>query len=189
MRTGVVVDYIKISQYPYASVSQIQVPYAIWWELERCPVLIYLGKSHHSSQIHEMVIRGQEHAGANSPHLQALRNTALRSHDALYIGDFAGLGQAMIDNHEARRQLHPALISAAADRIAEIAKAYGAIGRKVNRAGGDGGSLTLLSGFRSEATRALIREIQAESALFKNILIYLSCYGLRVWAYANATRN
>ena len=175
------INYIEMHAYPHASVSPIQIPNTTWWELERRLALIYLGKSHHSSQTHEMVIRGLEHAGADSPHLHALRGTAPRSRDALYAGDFAALGQAMIDNHEAQRQLHPALISTDADRIVEIARAHGAIGWKVNGAGGDGGSVTLLCGPRSDAKRAMIREIESEGTRYKQIPITLSRYGLRVW--------
>jgi D-glycero-alpha-D-manno-heptose-7-phosphate kinase len=176
-------NFIDVTQYPYASVSQIQIPNSIWWELERRLVLIYLGKSHHSSQTHEMVIRDMENAGSDNAHLQELRLTAPRSRDAVYAGDFDALGQAMIDNNEAQRRLHPALISADADRIIEIARDHGAIGWKVNGAGGDGGSLTLLGGPRSDAKRAMIREIKEERARYKNIPIYLSRYGLRVWKH------
>ena len=175
------INFIDMNAYPYASVSQIQLPNSIWWELERRLALIYLGKSHHSSQTHEMVIRSMEDAGADNPYLQTLRTTAPRSRDALYAGDFEALGQSMIDNHEAQRNLHPALISPDADRIVEIARAHGAIGWKVNGAGGDGGSLTLLCGPRSEVKRAMIREIEAEKPRYKNIPVYLSRYGLRVW--------
>ena len=148
---------------------------------ERRLVLIYLGKSHHSSQTHEMVIREMENAGAENEHLQELRQTASHSRDAIYAGDFSALGEAMIDNHEAQRRLHPALISEDADRIIAIAHEHGAIGWKVNGAGGDGGSLTLLCDARSEAKRAMIRDIETENPLYRNIPIYLSRYGLRVW--------
>lgn len=186
MRTGVVVYYIEMQHYPYASVSQLQLPNDTWWELERRIALIYLGKSHHSSETHEMVIRDMENAGPDNAHLQALRQTAPQSRDAVYAGDFASLGQAMIDNNEAQRRLHPALISPDADRIIEIARENGAIGWKVNGAGGDGGSLTLLCGSRSDARRAMIREIEAEKPRYKNIPIYLSRYGLRVWRHNGA---
>ncbi|MCJ7702937.1 MAG: hypothetical protein MUO62_15245 [Anaerolineales bacterium] len=176
-------NYIEMVQYPYAAVSQIQIPNATWWELERRLVLIYLGNSHHSSQTHEMVINSMENAGPDNAHLQELRTSAPRSRDALYGGDFATLGQAMIDNNEAQRRLHPALISADADRIIAIAAEHGALGWKVNGAGGDGGSLTLLCGSRSDAKRAMIREIEAENPVYKNIPIYLSRYGLRVWKH------
>jgi len=178
------INFIDVSEYPHASVSQIQLPNSIWWELERRLVLIYLGKSHQSSQTHEMVIRSMEDAGADNAYLQTLRTIAPRARDAVYAGDFAALGQSMIDNHEAQRALHPALISPDADWIVEIARAHGAIGWKVNGAGGDGGSLTLLCNPRSEVKRAMIREIEAEKPRYKNIPVYLSRYGLRVWQQA-----
>jgi D-glycero-alpha-D-manno-heptose-7-phosphate kinase len=51
----------------------------------------------------------------------------------------------MIDNTEAQAALHPSLVGAAAREVIETARWLGAIGWKVNGAGGDGGSLTLLS--------------------------------------------
>ena len=175
------INYIEMFNYPHASVSQINVPNATWWELERRLALIYLGKSHSSSNVHEMVIRGLENAGPNCKQLEDLRQTAPRSRDALYAGDFAALGQAMIDNTEAQARLHPQLISAEAARVIEIAKAHGAIGWKVNGAGGEGGSVTLLTGGESFVKRTMLREINTENPLFKNIPIYLSRYGVRVW--------
>ena len=177
------INYIEMFNYPHASVSQINVPNATWWELERRLALIYLGKSHSSSNVHEMVIRGLENAGPNCKQLEDLRQTAPRSRDALYAGDFAALGQAMIDNTEAQARLHPQLISAEAARVIEIAKAHGAIGWKVNGAGGEGGSVTLLTGGESFVKRTMLREINTENPLFKNIPIYLSRYGLRVWEH------
>lgn len=175
------VNYIEMFQYPYASVSQIRVPNSIWWELERRLALIYLGKSHHSSQVHEKVIRHLENAGPTAKQLEALRATAEPSRDALYAGDIVALGQAMIQNTEAQRDLHPDLISPDADRVIEIAQAHGALGWKVNGAGGDGGSLTILCEPLSHVKRAMIREIEEESPLFQNIPIYLSRFGLRIW--------
>ncbi len=175
------INYIEMFQYPYASVSSIVIPNSVWWELERRLALVYLGNSHKSSQVHEMVIHGLENAGPTCRQLEDLRGTASRSRDALYAGDFAALGQAMNDNTEAQRRLHPALVSSNAERVIEIARQHGAIGWKLNGAGGEGGSVTLLCGPMSDAKRAMIREIEAENPLFKNIPIYLSRYGLRVW--------
>jgi D-glycero-alpha-D-manno-heptose-7-phosphate kinase len=175
------INFIDMFQYPYASVSQIWVPNSIWWELERRVALIYLGQSHQSSDVHERVIEHLEDAGANAPQLEALRATAGPSRDALYAGDFVALGQAMIQNTEAQRDLHPALVSTDAQHVIEIAQAHGALGWKVNGAGGEGGSLTILCGPSSHAKRTMIREIEEESPLFQNIPIYLSRYGLRIW--------
>ena len=175
------VNYIEMFEYPYASVSQIRVPDAIWWELERRLALIYLGKSHSSSQVHEKVIRALEEAGPECKQIDDLRATAGPSRDAVYAGDFAVLGRAMIENTEAQGRLHADLVSADAWRVIEIARKHGALGWKVNGAGGEGGSVTLLCGSLSYVKRAMIQEIEAENRLFKNIPIYLSRHGLRVW--------
>jgi len=175
------INYIEMYQYPYASVSQIQVPNSIWWELERRLVLIYLGKSHSSSDVHEKVIQGLENAGPTAKQLEALRATAGPSRDALFAGDFEAFGRAMIQNTEAQRDLHPELVSPDAQKIIDIARQHGACGWKINGAGGDGGSVTLLCGLSSHVKRAMIREIESESPLFQNIPIYLSRFGLRTW--------
>ena len=97
------INYIEMFDYPRATVSQIQIPNDIWWELERRLVLIYLGKSHSSSAVHEQVIRELEDAGPDDKRINDLRGTAVPSRNAVYAGDFAALGQAMIANTEAQR--------------------------------------------------------------------------------------
>jgi len=67
--------------------------------------------------------------------------------------------------------------------VIEIARQHGALGWKVNGAGGEGGSITILCGDNSSAKRRMIAEIEQENPLFKNIPIYLSRYGLRVWKH------
>ena len=174
------INYIEMSEYPRASVSQLQVSNDIWWELERRLVLVYLGKSHDSSQIHEKVIRELENAGPDCPQLNDLRRFAKLSRDAVLAGDFAALGRAMRDNTEAQGRLHPDLVGRDAARVIEIAHAHGAAGWKINGAGGEGGSLTILAGSLSHQKRAMIRAIEAESGM-RSIPIYLSRHGLRVW--------
>ncbi len=175
------INFIEMENYPRASVSQIVVPNATWWELERRLALIYLGKSHHSSTVHEMVIKNLQGAGPECKQLEDLRQTARQSRDAIYTGDFEALGQAMVANTEAQGRLHPSLIGSDAARVIEIARSYGALGWKVNGAGGDGGSVTILCGALSHIKRSMIRDIEQENPLYKNIPIYLSRYGLRIW--------
>jgi D-glycero-alpha-D-manno-heptose-7-phosphate kinase len=174
-------SFIELITYPHASVSQIQVPDTIWWELERRLVLVFLGKTHSSSAVHEQVIAGLERAGSGAAPLEAMRRAAERSRDALCGGDFRALGQAMIDNTAAQRALHPALIGAEARELIALAETHGAIGWKVNGAGGEGGSLTLLCGASASARRSLLRTIVQANPLFQPIPIALSRSGLRIW--------
>lgn len=179
-------NYIEMFSYPYASVSPVPVHPEVWWELERRLALIYLGKSHVSSDIHLQVIRELEHLGPDCPQLRDLRQTAEPSRDAVAAGDLPALGRAMIANTEAQGRLHPALIGADAARVIAIAQAHGALGWKVNGAGGDGGSLTVLCGADSAENRALLQAIQAANSHYRHIPTRLSRRGLRVWEIAVA---
>lgn len=161
--------------------SSVSVPNSIWWELERRLVLIYLGKSHISSQVHGKVIKELENSDPDNPKLNDLRSMAKRSVNAIYSGDFNELGKTMIDNTEAQGRLHPELVGPDAKKIIEIAKKFGVVGYKVNGAGGGGGSVTLLAGPVSSVKRAMIKAIEQENPYYKNIPVYLSRTGLRVW--------
>ncbi len=175
------INFIEMFQYPYATVSSIYVPNSIWWELERRLVLVFVGKAHQSSAVHEQVIKKLEEGGPEHRALDKLRKTAEMARDAVYAGDWEALGRSMIINTEAQGELHPALISADAHQIIEIAKANGAIGWKVNGAGGDGGSITLLCGPTSSEKRRMIQAIEEANPRFKSLPIYLSRFGLRIW--------
>jgi D-glycero-alpha-D-manno-heptose-7-phosphate kinase len=174
-------SYIEMFSYPHATVSPIEVSETIWWELERRLILVFLGKTHTSSAIHEQVIAGLERAGSGAAPLAALRRAAERSRDALYAGDFGAFGQAMIDNTEAQQSLHEELIGTEARELIELARMHGALGWKVNGAGGEGGSVTLLCGDSASAKRALLRAIPDINPLFQVIPIALRRRGLRVW--------
>ncbi len=175
------VNFIEMSQYPQATVTPVRVGDETWWELERRLALIYLGHGHHSSRVHENVIDQLRGEGPDCKRLEDLRRTAELSRDALYAGDFEALGQAMIQNTEAQERLDPALVGAEARRVIEVARAHGAAGWKVNGAGGEGGSVTILCGPLSSVKRTLLREVETSDPLFRHIPLYLSRHGLRRW--------
>lgn len=175
------INFIDMHEYPHAAVSPITVPNAIWWELERRLTLVYVGHAHSSSQVHRGVIRELEGAGPDAPKLAPLRQTAEASRDALYAGDFPALGQTMIQNTNAQANLHPDLVGADHRTIIDIARAHGAIGWKVNGAGGDGGSVTILGGAEASQKRAMRRALQSANQKYQIIPTYLSRFGLRTW--------
>jgi D-glycero-alpha-D-manno-heptose-7-phosphate kinase len=175
------INYIEMTKYPKATVSSILLPNPIWWELERRLSLVFVGQSHSSSAVHQKVIRELEGAGPEAAKLKPLRETAQMARDALYAGNFEAFGQSIVRNTEAQRELHPELIGPDHQAIIDIAKAHGAIGYKVNGAGGDGGSVTILSNELATTKRTMLKEIQQANPRYQQIPIYLSRFGLRVW--------
>ena len=87
----------------------------------------------------------------------------------------------MRDNTDAQAELHPDLVHDDAWGVIEIARAHGAAGWKVNGAGGDGGSITVLASAEPGAKRALVRAITRNRPGAMPIPIAISRDGLRVW--------
>jgi D-glycero-alpha-D-manno-heptose-7-phosphate kinase len=175
------VNDIVMTAYPDADVRALPVSPALQRELERRLSVVFLGGGHSSSALHERVIARLEGLGPDCPELQVMRVCAADAAAAVTAGDLAGLGRAMTANTEAQRRLHDDLVCADADRVVAIARAHGAAGWKVNGAGGEGGSLTILCGGRSYEKRAMIKAIEGTGPSFRSIPIYLSRQGLRVW--------
>ena len=174
------INYIEMPAYPEATVFPIRLPGALWRELDRRLCVVYLGRAHDSSSIHEHVIRELEDAGPDCRRLQDLRGTASRSRDALLAGDLVALGRAMVDNTEAQARLDPALVGAQARQVIAIARDHGALGWKVNGAGGEGGSITLLCDAGASRRRALLRDVLGANPASRRIPTSLSRTGLRV---------
>ncbi len=116
------INFIEMHRFPDARVTRMQLPDRLLEELERRLVLIYLGASHRSSDVHRAVIRELEDEGPECRRLNDLRQTAARSRDALLAGDLDLLGSVMIDNTEAQRRLHPGLIGSAAQQVIDAAR-------------------------------------------------------------------
>jgi D-glycero-alpha-D-manno-heptose-7-phosphate kinase len=112
--------------------------------------------------------------------LDALRRAATEARDALLAEDLVALGQAMRANTEAQRRLHPALVSEAAEAVIDVAVACGALGWKVNGAGGEGGSVTVLCGPDTGARRSLSGSLVRADPMFQIIPTSLCRQGLHV---------
>ncbi len=175
------INLIEMHQFPHAAVSPLHVPNSTWWELESRLALIFIGRPHSSSDVHRMVIRELEDVGPDSSKLETLRQIPAKARDALYAQDFKALGKSMIENTEAQAALHQGLVSPSHRSIIEIAGAHGAIGWKVNGAGGDGGSVTILCSPDPSIKRQMLRAVEEADAKYQHIPIYLSRFGLRTW--------
>ncbi len=174
------ISWIEMPAYPQASVTALNLPARVRTALEKRLTLIYLGTSHQSSQVHEMVIRRFEQAGPEAEPLPSLRDCARRGREALTNGDLEAFGQVMVQNHEAQRKLHPELISPLTDELAAIARRCGAAGWKTNGAGGDGGSLTVLGSADLDARNALGAAIRHTLPQVRVIPMTLATRGVMV---------
>lgn len=175
------INWIEMQSYPSAQVHRVPVEREFAQELQQQLSLIYLGKGHDSSKIHEEVIQELENAGPDCSQLDALRQTAIQAYSAIRSADLRGLGKAMQENTSAQGNLHPHLISTDARWLIEKARGYQAFGWKVNGAGGDGGSITLLGPQDPDRMRLMRQTILNERPDFSLLPVNLDWNGLQVW--------
>lgn len=174
------INFIEVDPYPEARATALGVPAPFRDELERRLLLLYLGQPHESSQVHERVIGRLVREGQDAPQLKALRACAVMGRDAVVARDLDALGRAMVRNTDAQAQLHEDLVSAQAQRAIDIAAAHGASGWKINGAGGDGGSVSILCGLDPQRRVAMERALAEDDPLLRVIPVRLSERGLQV---------
>jgi D-glycero-alpha-D-manno-heptose-7-phosphate kinase len=149
---------LSIGRYPFVSARSLVVPPATLTDLGRRLVTVYLGVPHASADVHRAVIAAL--AGTDGERrLRPLREAAAAAAGALEAGDLDGYGAALIANTEAQAQLHPEVVGHRARAVIELARDHSAPGWKVNGAGGDGGSVTVLAPEPPERLRAALAAV------------------------------
>ncbi|MGM0466545.1 MAG: GHMP kinase [Acidobacteriota bacterium] len=176
------VCFIDMYKYPKSSVSKLNLPQQVEKALNNRLCLIYLGSGHSSSSLHEEVIRFLEEKGSRFKPINKMRELAQKAKDFLTKGDLHSFGKIMIENNENQRSLHPSLISEQAESVIQIAKKHQALGWKVNGAGGEGGSLTLLSPKGTHQKTKMLEEINSLGKGIRSIPVSLNLQGLEVFA-------
>jgi D-glycero-alpha-D-manno-heptose-7-phosphate kinase len=167
------INYLEIEPYPEAVVH----PLPRWDMLAACLSLVFLGRAHHSSEVHRRVI---ECAPNDRPEVFArLRHAALVTRDAVMARDLPAFGEAMIANTEAQMSLHPDLVGPDAREVISFAAERGSPGWKVNGAGGDGGTVTVLSA-TPRAKERFERELGGANRRYRVLPIDISTAGLEV---------
>lgn len=173
------INYIDMPRFPHAVVSAVQIANSLWWELENRLAVVYIGRPHSSSETHRMVIDGMGDAAADDPRLEALRGIVPDAKQALFEGDFDAFGDCMNRNTQVQRELHKDLVCPAFEEVIAIGNEFGAAGCKVNGAGGDGGSVTILTDGDVARKRRMVRALHEHD--YRVLPVYLSRQGIRVW--------
>jgi len=173
------INFIQMQQFPHASVSPVNISNALWWELESRLSLVYIGTPHSSSEIHKKVIAELGDDADSDPRLEKLRRFAEEAKQSVLRGDFARLGKIMDLNTDVQRELHEGLVCEQFEKAIETSRRFDVYGCKVNGAGGDGGSITILGNGDAVKKRRMEDALAKEG--MRPIPIYLSRYGVRVW--------
>jgi D-glycero-alpha-D-manno-heptose-7-phosphate kinase len=134
------VNFMEV-EYPNARVFPVRLDPAVGCELEDRFVLVYTGKSHFSSGMHQKVIA---EADAHRADFDALAAAAVAGKEALLAGDLEAFAEAMNANWAAQKALHDEITTPEIEALHAAAKEAGAVGFKANGAGG-GGTVTILA--------------------------------------------
>lgn len=141
---------ITIEQYPRTKAKQLRLTSHFMKRLERGLITVCVG-AHNSSETHLEVIAAREREGAGSAALQPIRDAVEQAIYAATHSDLVAFGLAMTANSEAQRAMCPKLVGSKHQQVIDLAIDYDCLGYKVNGAGGEGGSVTLLFKSREEA--------------------------------------
>jgi D-glycero-alpha-D-manno-heptose-7-phosphate kinase len=163
--------------YPGFSVRRVPVAETTLGLLGSRLQTVYFGRPHQSSAIHSAVIRRLENSDPE-PLLRPIRELAADGAAALAAGDVGSYMRILIASVEAQRALDGELVSSDADRIVRWCAELGA-GAKVNGAGGDGGSLTVLLPEGADAAAELLRRIDAVAG-WRRLVLTPELHGVTV---------
>ena len=168
------VNFMEV-EYPNARVFPVPLENSVRCELEDRFLLVYTGKSHFSSGMHQKVI---SEADQHAAEFEALTAAAIDGKEALLTGDLARFAAAMNANWEAQKRLHPDITTPEIEALHDAVTAAGAVGFKANGAGG-GGTVTVLAGHNGYH-----RAKRAVEALGMGMIVLpalIDTTGLQVW--------
>jgi D-glycero-alpha-D-manno-heptose-7-phosphate kinase len=163
------INFISVDAYPSFAVENLEV----WTDLDSLLTVVYLGQPHDSSSVHREVIEN-----GDTDVFDRLRQSAVRARAAVDARELTSFGDALVENTGAQADLHPGVVGRDALVVIEAARRLGALGWKVNGAGGEGGSVTVLS--NSAGSRAVFEEWVHRYRRYRIIPVALSREGLRV---------
>ena len=145
-------------RYPQFHVTSVDLAADVRAALRHRLLSVYLGRPHRSHDIHQAVIK-RLCDGDPEPLIAPLRISAEIGAAALRAGDLRAYASVLRESVELQRNLDPRLIGPDADRLVRWCHELGAAA-KVNGAGGDGGSVTVLLPDDGDARRRLVARIR-----------------------------
>jgi len=169
------INFMEID-YPSVKASQIKLDDNKICRLENQLILVYLS-SRSSNEMHKAVITNYKNDDATTVNsLEQIKDCAYEMKDAINSENLGLMGKIMNKNWKAQKNLHSSMVNPIIKKIEKLAENHGAIGFKLNGAGG-GGSATILAGIGSEYR--LKRKLYKEG--FQILPIKLNLKGVQTW--------
>lgn len=169
------VNFMNI-KYPLVKIHSVKLDDRIVCQLEHQLILVYLS-SRKSSEMHKAVIKNYIQ-GDDFTHrsLQTMKDCAYDMMEAIKSDNLELMGKIMDRNWKAQKKLHHLMVNPTIKNAEDISKRSGAIGFKMNGAGG-GGSATILAavGKTYELKKVLIQNG------FQLLPVSLNFKGVQTW--------
>lgn len=147
---------VEMTEYPMSRRTPIDVDHTFRTRLDEATVTVVLG-AHDSSSVHAAVIEAITTEGPAGTRQRAalddLRDLAEQAAVALSAADLEAWAVTLTEATRAQQRLHDDLIGPGHRAVIELAQTCGALGWKVNGAGGDGGSVTMVFADPSDVAR------------------------------------
>jgi D-glycero-alpha-D-manno-heptose-7-phosphate kinase len=172
------INFIHMHSFPHSTVTPVNAVKHLRQELGKRLALIYIGTPHNSSEVHKKVIADLGEDAGKDPRIEKLRQLAVEARDAVNNRNLEALGQVMNRNTQVQRELHPHLVCEKFAEIIGIANFFEVFGCKVNGAGGDGGSVTILSNGDIEKKKNLLHTLKNKG--YDSIPVSLSHKGVHI---------
>ncbi|MFX1488146.1 MAG: hypothetical protein ACFFBI_03295 [Promethearchaeota archaeon] len=169
------INFMKIT-YPSVKITPIKINKKRIYELENQLILVFLN-SRSSSVMHKAVIENFKKGEQSTlESFEIIRNCAEEMVKAIHSEDLTTMGEIMNKNWNALKNLHALMVTPTIKKAERLAFNNGAIGFKLNGAGG-GGSISILADTGKEY---LLTQKLIENG-FQILPVKLDFLGVQTW--------
>jgi len=169
------INFMEIN-YPNVKMVKVTVDEKRILDLEKHFVLVYLS-SRSSSEMHKAVIDNYKKGNKITlKSLEIIKECAYEMKNAILSEDLTYMGDVMNKNWDAQKQLHSLMVNPIIRKVEKIAMNNGAVGFKLNGAGG-GGSASILADIGKEN----LLKRQLSKAGFQLLSAKLDFMGVQTW--------
>jgi D-glycero-alpha-D-manno-heptose-7-phosphate kinase len=169
------INFMEIT-YPEVNLIPLEIENKLIFELENQLILVYLS-ARSSSEMHRAVIENYKKGDDSTlKAFDIIKNCAYEMKKAIQSNDIRYIGELMNKNWTAQKRLHNLMVNPIIKEAERIAFNNGALGFKVNGAGG-GGSVSILA----EIGKEYVLKQKLIKSGFELLPVKLDFMGVQTW--------